>query len=353
MSKSILIVDDRKANIDMLTTILKQDYAIMAAVSGENACKLMDRRKPDLVLLDVFMPGMDGFGVLAYMKSSRDLSGMPVVFVTGEHDEVVEERGLFMGAVDYIKKPYNAAVVQFKVRNHLLLKQYRDELETLVVKRTAQLTASREAIIMGMSLMSESHDPVTSGHIERIKTYTRILAEQLLAEQPGLLSREAAEQIILYSPLHDMGKIELPDTVLGKETPLTPEEQEIMRRHTLIGGELLRRTEIFFFEKSEEADLGVAVDIAECHHEHYDGTGYPRGLAGEDIPLSARIVALADVYDRLRSNLFTEKQYNCEEAVEAILHGDGTVSPSHFDPRVLEAFKNARERFRYRYTNKR
>lgn len=346
MKSTILIVDDRKTDIDMLSVILRDDYTIMAAISGENALKLLEKRTPDLVLLDIFMPGLDGFGVLQHIKSNAALAALPVIFITGEHDEKIEEKGLSMGAVDYIKKPYSEPVVRYKVRNHLAFKSYKDDLEALVDKRTLQLTSSREAIIMGMSLMSESHDPVTSGHIERIKAYTRILVDQILTDRPDLLTPEHANQIVLYSPLHDMGKIEVPDEILAKQGMLTPEEHKIMQMHTLTGGELLHKTELFFFDKSDGNDLRTAVEIAESHHERYDGSGYPRGLTGEEIPLSARIVGLADVYDGLRNKKPYKKDFTHEEAVEIILHGGESIAPSHFDPVLLEIFDKVKEKLK-------
>lgn len=346
MNNSILIIDDKKANIDMLSAILRDDYTLMAAVGGKNAIKLLERRKPDLILLDLYMPDVDGFSVLEYIKSNKDLSSVPVIFVTGEQDEQVEEKGLSMGAVDYIKKPYNMSVIRYKVHNHLLFKAHRDELEQMVEKRTSQLTASREAIIMGMSLMSESHDPVTSGHIERIKQYTRLLTDEMQKEHPFLLTPELADQVVLYAPLHDMGKIEIPDYILSKQGMLTPEEYEIMKRHTLIGGELLHKTEGFFFDLQEDNDLCVAVEIAENHHERFDGSGYPRGLGGEDIPLSARIVALADVYDGLRSKKSYKRNYSHEEACDLILHGGENISPAHFDPLMLDIFNRVKDAFK-------
>lgn len=344
MTNTILIVDDKKLNIDLLTNILRGQYKIMAATSGEAAIELLARKIPDLVLLDIIMPGIDGFGVLEHMKSKRELSNIPVIFVTGEHNIATEERGLALGAVDYIKKPFNSTVVGAKVHNHLELKAYRDDLELLVRDRTKQLETSREAIIMGMSLMSEIHDKITGEHIERIKLFTGILTKKMLEMYPDVLDEETAHSIVLFSPLHDVGKIGISDSILKKTGVLTPEEFNIMKMHTRDGAELLRKTEGFLIGNGT-GDLNVAIEIAERHHEKYDGTGYPDGLKGEEIPLSARIITIVDIYDALRSSRPYKKAFTHEESMDIILSGDGRTEPSHFDPMVLEVFKSVSHEF--------
>lgn len=362
MNKTILIVDDVTLNIDALKSILMDDYSIMVALSGESAIKLINRRRPDLVLLDVYMPGIDGFGVLQYMKKFNEFDNIPVIFVTGEHDPNTEEKGLEMGAVDYIKKPYNGAVVKAKVKNHLELKAYRDNLELLVNERTKelderrkqleestrQLAASHEAIIMGMSLMSESHDDVTGKHIERIKTLTKILSSKILELYPDLMTADMADKIALFSPLHDVGKVCIPDKILKKMGPLFKDEFDVMKTHTLHAADLLRKTECFL-PSNEGVELNVAIEIAESHHEKYDGTGYPHGLKGMEIPLSARIVSVADVYDALRSDRPYKRAFSHEEAVDIILSGDEKTTPEQFDPMVLEVFCLVSDEFNKTY----
>lgn len=345
MSNVIMVVDDMKLNIELLSESLDDKYIIMPATSGESAIKLLERKKPDLVLLDVFMPGIGGFAVLKFMKEREDLANIPVIFVTGEHDSYSEEKGLELGAVDYIKKPFNAVIVRQKVQNHLELKAYRDNLEALVQERTKeleertmQLGASREAIIMGMSLMSDRHDGVTGEHIWRIKKYTKILADKVAESFPEILTPDMAKQISLFSPLHDVGKIGISDSVLKKTEVLTPEEFEIMKSHTLVGADMLRKTELLLTEGGGRSDLETAAEIAEYHHERYDGTGYPYGLKGEAIPLSARIVAIADVYDALRSPRQYKEAFTHEEAMRVITVGDGRTDPNHFDPKILGVF---------------
>ena len=352
MNNTILIIDDMKTNIDSLTNILRYNYSLMAAVSGKNALKALERKKPDLVLLDISMPDIDGFDVLTYMKDHSEFSSIPVIFVTGEHNTEIEEKGILMGAVDYIKKPYNEAVVRAKVKNHIELKNYRDNLESMIYERTKdleertrQLAASHEAIIMGMSLMSESHDKITGDHLERIKGFTRIITDKMLEMYPDMITKELADLIVLYSPLHDIGKVAVPDAVLKKPGKLTPEEFAIMESHTIEGAELLKKTEHYLVKDKTMQDLKVAIEIAEGHHEKYNGAGYPHKLKGDDIPLSARIVSVADVYDALRSSRQYKKGFSCQETLDIILVGDGRTSPEHFDPRILEILKSSYTEF--------
>ena len=348
---TIFIIDDVGINIDILSAILSDSYEIVSATDGENAIRLMKAQKPDLVLLDLYMPGMDGFEVLRVIKADTALQSIPVIFVTGERDEQVEEEGLALGAVDYIKKPYKADIIKVRIRNHLELKTYRDNLQTLVSdrtqaleNRTRQLLAMQEATIMGMSLMAEIHDGITGEHIERIKVFTRLMVKKLQTKHPELLSDDMATQIVLYSPLHDVGKVGVPDNVLKKTGKLTPEEFEIIKLHTMKAGEILWRTEMFLSDH-ESGNLSVAIEIAQYHHEKYDGSGYPHKLSGEDIPLSARIVALADIYDALRSPRTYKPGFTHAEAMDIILKGDGRTMPEHFDPKVLEAFKETQTDF--------
>jgi putative two-component system response regulator len=342
----ILIVDDMLINLALLSNILNKDYEVVTAESGEEAIGMFKNLTPDLVLLDLYMPGIDGFEVMEYMKRHERLASIPVIFVTGADDAILEERGIKMGAMDYVRKPFVATIVESKVRNHLELKRYRVHLETVVKERTKeleertnQLAASREAIIMGMSMMSETHDKVTGEHITRIKYYTKLLAERISELYPEILPKEDIGDITLFSPLHDLGKVGVPDSILHKSGALTEEEMEIMRRHTVDGGDLLRKTGGFLKSSQDSDNLRIAIEIAECHHEKYDGTGYPKGIAGDLIPISARIVALADVYDALRSPRPYKNPLTHDSAKDIILQGDRITKPDHFDPRVLEAFK--------------
>ena len=356
----VMTVDDVQSNLDILEAILENDYDIVSATSGAEVLKYLDshKTKPDIILLDVSMPGMDGFELLEALHANPSLTasstGIPVIFVTSEDDVGAEERGLELGAVDYIKKPYNEKIIPIKIRNHIDLKIYRDKLEEMVYNRTRQLrqrteelSATHSAIIMGMSLLSESRDKVTGSHLIRIQSLTRLLAEALYRQYPDMLTRDIVDSITIYSPLHDVGKVGVPDAVLKKQGRLTSEEFDQMKAHTTDGGDILRQ--IAEFLPPGTSQLDIAIEIAESHHERYDGTGYPNRLSGENIPLSARIVSVSDVYDALRSPRSYKLGFTHEEAMNIILKGDGRTEPHHFDPRVLEAFNSVHVYLRQAY----
>ncbi len=344
IKNSVLIVDDSKENIDCLRGILDEFYKVYIATSGEMALKLMKNIRPDIILLDVVMPGIDGFEVLETLKKGEENFYIPVIFITSETSSFNEAKGLKMGAVDYIAKPYNPDIVSIKVRNQIHNKMYRDGLEKLVEQRTQELLDSRKAIIMGMSLLAESRDKGTGKHITRMQKYTEILAEKIHEMYPELLTKSDVDSIVSYAPLHDIGKVGIPDAILLKNGRLTNEEFDVIKTHTTFGADILRKTENWLQEDINT--LQVAMEIAEFHHEKFDGTGYPKGLKGEEIPLSARIVTLADIYDALTSVREYKEAYLHDRALDIILVGDGRTKPEHFDPIVLETFKLVQEAFK-------
>jgi len=350
-----MIVDDVFTNLLQLEEILKDLYEIIPMSSGERALqRLAKGAMPDLILLDLVMPRMDGFELLEKIRENDAYVDIPVIFVTSDDDAFSEEKGLRMGAVDYIKKPYEANIIRIKVRNHVELKSYRDNLTDkvnertqLLEERTRELQATHNAVIMGMSLLSESRDKETGSHLLRIQSLTRIIATKISHWYPAILNKDMVDLVATYSPLHDIGKVSVPDAVLKKSGKLTAEEFEQMKSHTQGGGDLLRQ--ISSFMPNEYSQLGIAIEIAENHHERFDGTGYPARRAGEEIPLSARIVAVADVYDALRSPRTYKRGLSHKEALSIILKGDGRTQPAHFDPLVLKAFAETHETIRQAY----
>jgi len=345
MRYKVMAVDDIPVNLMILESILEAEYDVITAESGSEALLLLqEEAKPDLVLLDLSMPDMDGFELLEKMNDDLSLSHIPAIFVTGEADTYSEEKGLKLGAVDYIKKPYVPDIIIVKIRNHIENKILRDDLMKAVAHRTKELQQKTEdliathgAVIMGMSLLSESRDKVTGAHLARIKMLTTLMADKVAEMYPDILTHEMASWISTYSPLHDIGKVSVPDAVLKKQGGLTKEEFEQMKEHTKGGGDLLRQ--IASFLPGDQSHLSVAIEIAENHHEKFDGNGYPFGLKGDDIPLSARIVSVADVYDALRSPRPYKRGFTHQEAMDIILKGDGRTEPRHFDPRVLKVFE--------------
>jgi putative two-component system response regulator len=351
---TILIVDDVQENLEILEAILEDTYKIVKANGGVKALEILYNANPDLILTDLSMPGMDGFELLEKIREDETYVSIPVIIVTGYDDVYPEEKGLGLGAVDYIRKPYEPNIIRVKIRNHIELKSYRDDLSEAVAERTReleertqQLYAAHSAIIMGMSLLSESHDKVTGSHLLRIKQLTNIIAQKIYESYPAILNHEMVDLITTYSPLHDIGKVSVPDAVLKKSGKLTDDEFDQMKLHANGGGELLRTLSDML--PSERTQLTTAIEIAECHHERFDGTGYPSRLSGEDIPFSARIVSIADVYDALRSPRPYKRGFSHEEAVAIITKGDGRTEPSHFDPLVLKAFEETHELLRNAY----
>lgn len=336
-----MIVDDTETNIDILVEALGGDFDLRVAMDGETALEAIADEPPDLILLDIMMPGMDGYEVCSRLKSAPATRDIPVVFLTAMSEEQDEARGLALGAVDYITKPFSPALVKARVRNQLELKRYRDHLEELVRERTRQLVLTQDVTIRSMGTLAEYRDPETGGHIRRTQQYVRILALHL-KNDPRFRDRlddTAIDLLVKSAPLHDIGKVGVRDNILLKPGALTPEEFEEMKRHTIYGRDALLVSEKML---GEDSFLSVAREIAYTHQEKWDGTGYPRGLKGEEIPLFGRLMAVADVYDALISKRVYKPPYPHERAVEMIREGRG----SHFDPDIVDAFLVLADDFR-------
>lgn len=304
----LLLVDDEPANLQVLRAVLQDQYRLSFARSGSEALQLAQRDLPDLILLDVMMPQLSGFDVCKALKANPVTAAIPVIFVTALRDEVDETTGFAIGAVDYITKPISPAIVRARVKTHLNLVQ-ADEL-----RRT------RLQVIQRLGRAAEYKDNETGLHVIRMSHYAQVLA--LAAGK----SDSWAEQLLLAAPMHDIGKIGIPDAVLQKPGKLTDEEMQIMRRHPLIGAEIIG--------DSDSGLLQMARQVALYHHEKWDGSGYPYGLAAEAIPLEGRIVALADVFDALTSVRPYKKAWSVEQAMVHIHAQSGL----HFDPALVQLF---------------
>lgn len=339
---TILIVDDAPENLLLLSELLQPHYRVRAANSGRRALQIAASvPRPDLVLLDVMMPEMDGYAVLALLRADPQTAAIPVIFVTAMDRSADEERGLALGAVDYISKPIKPAIVLARVRTHLDLKVARDwlqdrnaVLEAEVVRRMQENLLIQDISIRALAHLAEIRDPETGNHLLRTQGYMRVLATQL-REHPcfaDFLTEQNIQTSVKSAPLHDIGKVGIPDHILLKPGKLTPEEWEIMKTHSRLGGDAIEQAE-------RDADqpvefLRVAKDIAHYHHEKWDGSGYPEGLVGDAIPIPARLMALADVFDALIARRAYKAPFPFERAVAIIREGRNT----HFDPAIVDAF---------------
>ncbi|MEQ8398381.1 two-component system response regulator [Thalassobaculum sp.] len=347
---TVLVVDDTPDNLVLMSGLLKDRYRVKVANGGERALTIAATApQPDIVLLDVMMPGLDGYEVCRRLKADPSTSGIPVVFLTARSDQADERRGLELGAVDYITKPISPPIVLARVNNHLQLKQANDllrhhnaSLESEVQRRTADLRASRDATIVAMASLAETRDNETGNHIRRTQHYVKVLAESL-RDHPKFgrfLDPETIDLLHRSAPLHNIGKVGIPDSVLLKPGPLTAEEFEVMKTHTTIGYEAIKAAERVM-EHNDLSFLSLAREIALTHHERWDGTGYPQGLKGDAIPLPGRLMAVADVYDALISERIYKPAFSHEVAVSEIVGAGGT----HFDPDIVEAFVMIADRF--------
>jgi putative two-component system response regulator len=318
---SILVVDDTPENIDILVAILKDDYQVRAARNGEQALKLVRHKNPpDLILLDIMMPGIDGYEVCRELKADPSTCHIPVIFVTAKITSQEETQGLELGAVDYITKPVSPPVVKARVRTHLALYDQNRELARKVREQTRTINDTRLKIIQRLGRAAEYKDDVTGMHVIRMSHYAR-----LLGVAAGM-SEQMADTLLDAAPMHDIGKIGVPDSILQKTSALDEAEWAIMKTHTDMG--------VAIIGEDDSELLQMAATVAATHHEYWDGSGYPRGLAGEDIPLVGRIVAIADVFDALTSQRPYKPAWPVEQAVAELRQRAG----SQFDPRLTELF---------------
>ena len=336
--QTILIVDDSSENIAMLSTILGKEYTVKVALNGEKAIEIAldpEGPPPDLVLLDVMMPSMSGYEVCQQLKGNTLTRNIPVIFVSALGETIDESKGFDVGGVDYITKPVVATIVRARVKTHLTLHNQNMFLEEKVRERTRELSLTQDVTIIGFATLAEFRNEETGSHIMATQQYVGSLA-RYLAPHPRFSSYLTPENIELLrksAPLHDIGKIAVPDRILLKPGKLTPEEFEEIKKHTIYGRDALMKAEQALGDTSSTF-LRIAKEIAYTHHEKWDGTGYPQGLAGDDIPISGRLMALADVYDALISKRIYKEAYTYEDAEEAIISERG----KHFDPDIVDAF---------------
>jgi putative two-component system response regulator len=362
---TILVVDDTPDNLKLMSGLLKDDYKVKIVNSGEFALEIAQSESPpDLILLDIMMPEMDGYAVCFHLKANPKTQHIPVIFLTAKTEIADETKGFELGAADYITKPISPSIVLSRVKTHLAVKKMQDMLrdensimkkmqdflndknsflESEIQKRTAEIIAIQDVTIHAMASLAETRDSDTGNHIRRTQQYVKVLAEKLRKHERFahfLDDDKIIEMLFKSAPLHDIGKVGIPDKILLKPGKFTPEEFEIMKTHTTLGRNAIQQA---------ERDLGLEVpflkyakEIAYYHQEKWDGSGYPEGLIGDAIPISARLMAVADVYDALISRRVYKMGMPHEKAVQIISEGKGT----HFDPDMVEAFLELLNEFR-------
>ena len=355
--RTVLVVDDEPANLTLMNGLLRTSYLVKGANSGARALQIIRETPPDLILLDIVMPGMSGYDVCRELKADEAVSEIPVIFLTSNSDAAHEKMGFDLGAVDYITKPVSPPVVLARIRTHLENKASKDflrdkntYLEAEIERRTEEVRAIQTVTIRAMASLAETRDNETGNHIRRTQHYVKVLAEAL-KEHPRFqhfLTDSQIAQLLKSAPMHDIGKVGIPDSILLKPGRLTAQEFEVMKTHAALGAQSIQRAAADLGKQTEFLDC--ANDIALSHHEKWDGSGYPQGLVGDAIPISARLMALADVYDALISRRVYKEGMSHAQASDIIVEGRG----HHFDPDVVDAFVAIQDTFRRiaeRYTD--
>jgi putative two-component system response regulator len=327
----ILVVDDNLASLKQIGAQLGENYEVSLAKSGPLALQICMAEKPDLILLDIEMPGMDGFETLKRLRLNHYLGSIPVIFLTGNHDTETEVRGLQSGARDFITKPVEKSILLHRIELHLRFASYQAQLENTAAKMS-------DSVALAFAELIECRDENTGGHVARTSRYVDMLGRKLIDMGlfPDELTPTDLTMMVRAAPFHDIGKIAISDRILLKPDRLDDEEFAIMKRHTVIGEEILMN---MLARTPTQRYLHYARMIAASHHERYDGKGYPRRLAGDDIPLCGRIMSVADVYDALVDDRVYRRGMSHTEACRIIIDGKGTS----FDERVINAFEAVNE----------
>jgi len=345
--KIIFLVDDNITNLNIGKDILCDDYNVVTIPSAKKMFEMLGRILPDMILLDIEMPEMSGYDAIKLLKAREETADIPVIFLTVRGDNASELAGLSLGAVDYISKPFAPQLLAKRIEVHMTvetqkdkLKDYSENLLGMVYEKTKAVVDLQNAILRTIAEIVECRDCATGGHIERTQNYLRILVNAIVKND--LYRDEVAKWdidfLVQSSQLHDVGKIGVSDVILNKPDKLTDEEFNEMKKHTTFGMEVVDKIQK---GSSEEAFLAHAKIFAGTHHEKWDGTGYPKGLKGEEIPLEGRLMAIADVYDALISERPYKRAFSHESAVQIIINGSGT----HFDPSLIEIFKENQDEF--------
>ncbi|MET0006432.1 MAG: HD domain-containing phosphohydrolase [Candidatus Thiodiazotropha sp. 6PLUC9] len=346
----VLIIDDEKFYIDVLVEILKEEYRVLISKDGQQGITRATNREnpPDLILLDIVMPNMDGYEVCKKLKENHLTSEIPIIFLTIKSEVDDEVKGFNLGAVDYITKPISPPIVKSRVSNHLALarskKLLNEEnllLESRVRERTSEIRKTQDVAICCMASLAETRDSETGYHIQRTQHYIKILCEELQnhPDYRDYLTADNIDRIVRSAPLHDIGKVGIPDSILLKPGKLNEDEWNIMSTHAQLGFDALLNAEK---DIGTTSFLGIAKEVALTHHEKWDGSGYPNGLKGDEIPVSGRLMALADVYDALVNKRVYKDAYKHQTAVKVINEGSGL----HFDPVIVSAFLELEAEFK-------
>ncbi|MDR2964182.1 MAG: response regulator [Treponema sp.] len=332
--KTIFVIDDSDTNLSMAESALEDLYRVMTMPSAAKMFELLHKVSPDLILLDIEMPEMDGFQALQKLKESDHTSHIPVMFLTGRNDPEVEVKGFELGAVDFVTKPFSAPVLINRIKTHL-------DIDEIIRERTAQLHRLQNSIVSVLANIVEHRDKGTGSHIERTSAYIRILINEMKAR--GIYEDEMhgwdVDKIISSARMHDLGKISITDIIINKPGKLTEEEYEVMKTHAIEGEKIIDE---IIAQTGEGEFLRNARLFAGYHHERWDGKGYPYGLAEKEIPLQGRIMAIVDVYDALVSERPYKKAFSDEEAVQIIMQNAGT----HYDPEIADVFFEVKDLFK-------
>ena len=338
--KHVLVIDDNVTNLKFAEKTLKPYYKVSLLISGAQTLKFLSKNTPDLILLDINMPDMDGYETLKKIRENPDLDNTPVIFLTALSDSESEVKGIELGAVDFIIKPFIPQTMLSRVKMHLEFSEYKNDLENKVHEKTEIIEHLQDVMMLSLAELVECRDENTGGHVKRTAEYVKILTDEIVEEglYSDILTPEYIRDIVRSAPLHDIGKIGINDSTLLKAGSLDDEEFEYMKNHAELGGQTLQK---MINETNGESFLYVAKDMAHYHHEKWDGSGYPSGLKGEEIPISARIMAIADVYDALTTKRPYKEAFEHEAALKIIIDGKGKM----FDPNIIDIFEKISYKF--------